>query len=523
MGTGKTTIGRALAEREGVPFLDLDEAIAAEAGRSIAAIFAEDGEPAFRALESRALARVLADPSPRVVALGGGALLDPQSRRSALDRARVVTLTARPATIEQRTLGSSRPLLTSAPDPRAAIRDLLAARASVYAESHARVPTDGPLPAVLDRVYRAWVDPALVVPLGGRSYPVRFTASPAEVIADTLSALDASQAFLITDETVNRLWGERLAASLEGLGAEPAATVILRPGEQNKRLAAVENMLAALVAAGADRSGVVVALGGGVVSDMAGFAAATLLRGVRWIVVPTTLLAMVDAAIGGKTGVDLGAAKNAVGAFHQPSAVIIAPAHLSTEEARGYRSGLAEVVKTACIGDAPLFDLLERESDAVLARDAATVRALVVRAAAVKVSIVSRDERESGDRALLNFGHTFGHALEAQGGFERLTHGEAVSLGMVAMLRVGAQLGVTPPPVVSRVTRLLGRLGLPADLSKEPVEEALPYLKLDKKRRADRVRVVLLRGIGDAILHDIPLDALTAELCRAAPGPGTLL
>ena len=291
----------------------------------------------------------------------------------------------------------------------------------------------------------------------------------------------------------------------------------IEPGEPSKRLSVVEHLLTSLIEAGADRDALIVAHGGGVVSDIAGFVAATLFRGVRWVAVPTTLLAMVDASIGGKTGVDLGDAKNAVGAFHQPSAVFIDPAHVTTETERAFESGLAEVVKSACVGDVPLFDLLEREADRV--RDPSVVAELVSRSAALKIRIISRDEREAGDRAFLNFGHTLGHALEAQGGYARLTHGEAVALGMVAALRVGRELGLTEPSTVDRVTHLLARLGLPTDLAAQPVEDALRLLGRDKKRSGSTLRAIFLRRLGEPLVYPIDVGDLRARYLRAASLP----
>jgi shikimate kinase / 3-dehydroquinate synthase len=508
MGTGKSTVGRRVAELAGVPFVDLDEAVEARAGKGIPTIFAEAGEAAFRALEAEALAEALASGEPRVVALGGGALVDAGRRRDALGRAFVATLGARPETIAARTAGSGRPLLAGE-DPLGRIQALLAARADAYAEAHARISTEGrSVEAVADEVLAAWARPTIAVPLGSRSYAVRFAAGAPVRVAKAVAALAPSAVFVVTDANVETRWGRGLAGALEAAGCAPKATVVLRPGEEHKRLAAVEEALTAMVGAAADRDAVVIGHGGGVVTDIAGFAAATLLRGVRWVAVPTTLLSMVDASVGGKTGVDLGPAKNAVGAFHQPSAVGIDVAYVTTETDRAYVSGLAEVVKSAAIGDPGLFALLEAEAPRVLARDLGLVEAIAFRSVAVKAAIVARDERESGDRALLNFGHTVGHALEAQGGFTRLTHGEAVSLGMVAMLRAGRALGVTDEAAAARVERLLARLGLPVDLDAQPLSEALPFVGLDKKRRGGGVRAVLLGTIGAPEIRAIALDAL---------------
>jgi shikimate kinase / 3-dehydroquinate synthase len=513
MGVGKSTVARRAAELSGVALVDLDAAIEARAGKPIASIFADHGEAAFRALEAAELATALAAEGRAIIALGGGALVDTARRRDALAQAFVVTLTARPGTIADRTADTTRPLLADAPDRVARIRELLEARTHVYAEAHAQVPTDEhAVDAIAASVLQAWSQPTLAVPLGPRSYTVQLTAGAPAVLADVAKRFRPSAVFVVTDENVQRFWGEGLGAALAAAGIAPRATVILHPGEEHKRLAAVEQALTAMVEAGADRDAVVVGHGGGVVTDIAGFTAATLLRGVRWIAAPTTLLAMVDASVGGKTGVDLGLAKNAVGAFHQPSAVVIDAAHVTTETPRAYISGLAEVVKSAALADPTLFALLEAEAPRVLARELPLVEELVFRSVAVKAAIVARDERESGDRALLNFGHTVGHALEAEGGFTRLTHGEAVSLGMVAMLRAGEALGVTDAADAARIVALLARLGLPVDLDAQPLAAALGFVALDKKRRGAGVRAVFLHRIGSAFVRETPLADLPGLL-----------
>jgi shikimate kinase/3-dehydroquinate synthase len=568
MGAGKSTIGRAVAAAQGVPFVDLDDAVLAAAPaagatcNTIGELFAALGEPAFRRLEAGALARALAAPAPTVIAAGGGALVDPASRERALAAARVVTLTAPPATLLarcERPDQPHRPLLEGATGRESRALSLLAERAPVYAYAHATIASDAAPDVVAAAVLRAWTAPSVLVRLGARSYPVRFAggADAGAIVADVLAALRPSAWLLVTDEIVEACWGAPfLNAAISGLGAAPAARVALVPGEREKNLAAVERVLAAFVAAGADRDAVVVAHGGGVVSDIAGFAAAVLLRGVRWISVPTTVLSMADAAIGGKTGVDLGAAKNAVGAFHQPSAVIIDPRRAATETDRAFASGLAEIVKAGAIADPELFAHLERHAPRPAVggqsvpgdvqqslpqgaeqslpqgaeqslpqgarrsfpRDRSVLEPALVRAAAVKAGVVSADERESGPRALLNFGHTLGHALEAAGAFERWTHGEAVSLGMVGALRAGRALGVTSEDAVTRVTALLAALGLPVKLSPADIEAALPYLSFDKKRRGRAVRAVFVTEVGQAVIREIPLDDL-AQLYRGAADP----
>jgi 3-dehydroquinate synthase len=317
----------------------------------------------------------------------------------------------------------------------------------------------------------------------------------------------ASLGVLVTDRNVQPHHGDRIENGMEQAGVR-TATVVLEPGEEFKNTASLERIWNAALAAGADRKSRFVALGGGVVSDVAGFAAATWMRGVSWVCVPTTLLAMVDASVGGKTAIDLKTAKNAVGAFWQPVSVLCDVEHLSTEPARGYASALSEVVKTAIIGDVDLFTFVEKNAAAIRERDLDVVAEIVRRSIRVKARIVGIDQREDGLRACLNLGHTVGHALEAYAGYGNLRHGEAVSLGLVAALRIGERMGTTPADLTARCTRLLGLLGLPIDLSTQPLARAAELLGHDKKRAGARLRFVVARGVGAVDLVDVGLDAL---------------
>ena len=520
MGTGKSTVGQAVAARAGVPFVDLDARIESRAGATVASLFATRGESGFRSLEREALEVELADATPRVVALGGGALLDRTTRLRALEAATVVALVAPAEALAARLArDTSRPLLADAGSIgalAARLRELGQARAVAYAEVHASVDTAAlGVEAAAARVLDVATRDLVAVPLGERTYTVELVGpgTVGERLGAALADLAPTRVVHVTDEVVAPLLDAAVGPALAQ--ADPALVrVVLPTGEAHKTLASVERILEAAVFAPIDRRAVVVAVGGGVLSDVAGLAAALALRGVRWVAVPTTLLAMVDASVGGKTAVDLGAAKNAVGAFHQPSRVLIDPSLTRTETDRAFRSGLAEVVKSALIGDAALFASLCAEGGAerLRDRDVDAVARAVGSSVRVKAGVVGRDEREAGERAHLNLGHTIGHALEAHGGFARLLHGEGVALGLVAAARVGRSLGLTPAALEADLVRVLERLGLPTRLDAEPLAAALPLVGLDKKRDGAEVGFVVVREPGRVERVKLPLATLARHL-----------
>ncbi len=504
MATGKSTVGRIVAQRTGTQLVDLDAIIEGVAGRSIAELFRSEGEGTFRRMEREALDRVLASDAA-VVALGGGALLDRSTRLKVLDRGVVVTLHAGVDEIVRRSAGGARPLLETADADarREAATRLLETRREAYAEAHAAVSTEGRAPEdVADAVIDVWRRDPIAVAAGARTYCVDVARGCRSLLGERTEG--ASAILLVSDETVAALHADAVEEHLRTRGHR-VARALFPAGEDHKSPATLARVWSAAQDARCDRRSVFVALGGGVVTDIAGFAAATWMRGVRWVGLPTTLLAMVDASVGGKTAVDLGDAKNAVGAFWQPGAVLCDPDLERTEPERGFRSALAEVVKTALIGDGPLLDAIEARHDAILARDPDGIVELVRRSVRVKARIVGADEREDGLRAVLNLGHTVGHALEAHGGYGRLTHGEAVSLGLVAALRIGRSLGVTPPELVERVTTLLARLGLPVDLAAHDVAAASALIGHDKKRSGASIRFVAANAAGAVETVDLPV------------------
>ena len=314
------------------------------------------------------------------------------------------------------------------------------------------------------------------------------------------------QLMVVSNETVAPLWLPRL---VEGLAGRSFAQCLLPDGEQHKTLASAARVIDALVEARLNRDCMLLALGGGVVGDIAGFAAATYQRGVACLQLPTTLLAQVDAAIGGKTGVNHPGGKNLIGAFHQPVAVITDTDTLSTLPDREFRAGLAEVIKAALIADSVFFAWLEQQIEPLLARDPATLTESIHRACAIKAGIVARDEREQGPRALLNLGHSFGHAIETGLGHGRWLHGEAVSAGIVLAAELSVRSDRLASADVGRVRGLLARAGLPVDPPRIGSERMLALLGMDKKVTDGRLRLVLLDAIGAATCTaDFPMDAL---------------
>ncbi|MEP7048735.1 MAG: 3-dehydroquinate synthase [Pseudomonadota bacterium] len=519
MATGKSTVGALVAQRAERPFIDLDRAIEVETGSTVEQLFASRGEATFRSLERAALVRILGEATQAggqapVVAVGGGALLPRDLRLKALDECVVVTLEGSATELARRALSQgARPLLAGG-NAEQRITELLALRAPCYAEAQARIACEAPLETVVTQVQQAWARDEIGVAAGAASYGVQVGSDYAPERIGSL-VTQSPVTVLITDKTVAALHAAGIERALSDAGTR-VVRIELEPGEAHKNISSIEVIWRAALAGSVDRQATFVALGGGVVTDMTGFAASTWMRGVRWIAIPTTLLAMVDASVGGKTGVDLESAKNAVGAFWQPSAVMCDVHYLSTEATRGFVSALAEVVKTALIGDPEMFLLLEANAERVRARDAQLTAELVRRSVRVKARIVSFDEREGGLRAVLNLGHTVGHALEAQAGYTALTHGEAVSLGLVAALRLGEMLGHTPRDLTQRTLELLKRLGLPSNLNGQPLKAAAALIGHDKKRAGSAVRFVMARGLGQVETLPIPLSELRSHVLALA-------
>ncbi len=525
-GSGKTACGRRIASRHGATFVDLDAEIEARAGRPIAEIFADEGEAGFRRRE-RAAVEALGpadDGAPLrwVISPGGGAVVEPRNRWHLFRGRHVAWLDVRPEVLAQRLRRSPvvRPLVQGT-DPLGRIRSLAAARERFYGAG-TRINGVAELAGVVHQVETLLSSPpgptTLLHAPTSIGEVVLGDGMAATAIDGTLRRLSARRAVLVSEPGAWAAVGERLAAELRA-GGWPVEAVMLPAGEDAKRLAVIEDGARELARLHLERREPLIAVGGGALGDPAGFLAATYARGVPWIQVPTTLVAQVDSSIGGKTGVDLPEGKNLVGAFHQPSAIVLDVALLRTLPERQLRAAMGEIVQMAALGDPALFATLEADG-AEIARGAAgpfesgAVAEVVERASWAKVEVVVADEREqgaAGGRITLNLGHTVGHALEAVDGYASLVHGEAVAYGLRAAARIGVAAGATPPDRAARIERLLDRL----DLGRAPLpysaDDVVAATGTDKKHLSGRLRWILPTADGVAVRDDIP-EALVREV-----------
>ncbi len=532
MGAGKTSIGRRLAARLGLPFRDADVEIEAAAGCSIPELFARYGEAAFRDGERRVIRRLLAA-EPMVLAFGGGAFMDPETRAAVRAEAISVWLRCALPTLVRRVAGrENRPLLAGG-DPNAILARLMGVRHPVYAEADVIVDCGDETPdatthKVLDAVL-AWRAPRrLSVALSTGGYEVLIGAGLLSRAGALLApVLAQKRAVVVTDETVAPLHLPALLAGLAETGVE-TRQIVVPAGEASKSIESYAGVVDRLLEERVERRTTVIALGGGVVGDLAGFAAATTLRGLPFVQIPTTLLAQVDSSVGGKTGVNTARGKNLVGAFHQPRMVLADTATLATLPLRELRAGYAETVKAGLIGDAGFFAWCEAHGTDVIAGDAETQAEAILRACAFKAAVVGDDEREekpNDGRALLNLGHTFGHALEAEYGYSGgLLHGEGVAIGLGLAFRLSARLGVCAESDADRVAAHLGAVGLTAELAqlnrRFSAAGLLAHMRRDKKVRDGALTFVLVRGIGQAFTaRDVAEEAVLATLREAGCGP----
>lgn len=536
-GTGKSQVGRMIARLLGWDFIDTDEEIALAAGKSIADIFEQEGEAHFRQLERQAVALACAAPDV-VVSTGGGAIADPDNYRVMAASGTIVCLEATPETINSRLRlaqddvegADVRPLLAG-PEPIRRIKELKARRQACYALAELTVHTDGlTVEEVAREALERWLQmapratkqssqsgatPAFVVRAPSATYPVFVSWGVLDDIGRCL--LDAGiggPVYVVADSNVSRLYGQQVQTALEGAGIE-AHSFTVPAGEASKSLATAGDIYAWLAERHCERGHAIIALGGGMVGDLAGFVAATFLRGVSVVQVPTSLVAMVDASIGGKTAVNLTAGKNLVGAFYQPRMVLADLNALRSLPPRELASGWAEAIKHGLILDASLFRLFEEEAGSLVKLEPEITAEVVRRSMAIKARVVEEDERETlGRRILLNYGHTIGHGLEAATEYTALLHGEAVSVGMVGAGRIGQQMGLLSRETVERYTEVLRRFGLPISCHGVDPDKVLRAMEMDKKVASRVIKWVMLEGIGRAAVH----SDVDEELVRRTVG-----
>ncbi len=514
MATGKSRVGNCVAELLGIPFEDTDRFIEARHRRTIPEIFAERGEATFRELEIEAL-RELASTGPRVVSLGGGTLLHPAALPLLRRTGVLIGLHATPEVISERvSRKENRPLLAGlTPEARLAkIRAMLAERASCYAQADFQVESSEDVPrevlaSKIVSMIGTWRSKALTVDLGMRSYPIFVGSGISASLPELLKHKKLGRAVVVADATAAAAQARVLASWKERIPGLPVYEV--PSGEVHKTWQEAGNILGWLLEQGLDRSSCVIAFGGGVTGDMAGFAAACYQRGIDFVQVPTTLLAMVDSSVGGKTAVDHALGKNMIGAFHQPRLVLADMDALKTLPKREILAGLAEVVKYGVILDRDFFAWMEANAAALPACEPEAVAHAVRESCRIKAEVVARDEHEHGERALLNYGHTFGHVLESLTHYTGLLHGEAVALGMRAAGRLATLRGLWTAADEARQNALFDRLGLPAVFGRVPRDIAWDLMGHDKKTRRGTVRFALPSEIGKgAVFADVPRSAV---------------
>ena len=527
-GSGKSAVGRRLAQRHGATFVDLDDVIERRVGRTVPAIFADEGEDAFRRYEREAVLSLgPADPDPRlrrVIATGGGAAIDPRNRWL-LYRGRFPVWLAASAEALGHRIGRSpnvRPLIAGR-DPVVTIRELAVARERFYSPA-LQIGATAPVNAIVGALEHQMADGPTdsVMLLRAETAIGRVEIGQgiaALAVSGALRRQHARRAILMAEPKTWEIAGAAMADALAADGW-PVERVLLPRGENAKRLRVVEQACRELARLHVDRRETLVAIGGGALTDAAGFIAASYLRGVPIVQVPTTLVGQIDAALGGKTAVDLPEGKNLVGAFHQPVAFVADVSLLATLPPRQLRAALGEAVKMGVLGDERLLELIEEDGEAMARGDRQTFESgslaeVVERCAWAKVEVVSADERESGPRMTLNLGHTIGHGIEAAAGYSKILHGEAVAYGLRGAFAIARALDITTPERAARVNALLDRLGLgiaPPAVSMESVAE---HMATDKKHALGRLSWVLPTATGVIVRADVPADAVAAGIAAA--------
>ncbi len=537
MGAGKTTIGRALASHLDKEFVDSDHEIQKRTGVKIPVIFEIEGEAGFRKRESEVLAE-LAERKNIVLATGGGAVLNPENREILRRSGIVVYLRASVGDLYRRTQhDKNRPLLQTQ-NLYARLSELYTQRDTLYRET-AHVVIDSGKQGVrflVDKLINKLlsfdftaitqdnqstamqtITVDFTPSLDKRSYPIHIGYGILQQADLIVSCLPQKRVAIVSNTTIAPLYLDKLRAALEARGVA-SIPIILPDGEVHKNWETLNLIFDALLKNHCERKTAILALGGGVVGDLTGFAAATYLRGVPFIQIPTTLLAQVDSSVGGKTGINHPLGKNMIGAFYQPRMVLTDSATLNTLPDRELRAGIAEIIKYGLIRDPAFFEWLEQNMHRLLARDPVTLNEAIQRSCENKAEIVASDEQEKGVRALLNLGHTFGHAIENGMGYGVWLHGEAVAAGIVLAAELSRRMKFISEADVSRIRKIFVQAGLPVDAPKMPVDKYLQLMMLDKKVEAGKTRFIVLNRIGEAVMRsDIPPAVLQETILACIP------
>jgi shikimate kinase/3-dehydroquinate synthase len=548
-GTGKSLVAKEAARRLNWDFLDTDDEIVRQTAKPIAEIFRQDGESKFRGLEREAIKRACRQ-KQTVVAIGGGAIVDPQNYELLAKTGLIICLEAKPETIYERLFRAAirspqaevRPLLT-VDNPLERIRQLKASRQPHYAKSDWTIHTDGlSISEVAEEVMRAWrlvgrhtlcnksdKDIACTVETATQSYPVFVGHGLLDRLGEKMRQCALSgTVIVISDENVFSFYGSGVERILKAAGFAVNSFVV-SPGEETKSMGDAIRTYDFLVEHRVERDDIIIALGGGVVGDLAGFVAATFLRGMPWVQVPTSLVAMVDASIGGKVGVNHPEGKNLIGAFYQPKLVLGDPQTLTTLPRREMVSGWAEVIKHGLVLDKEFLEFLESNVNGLTKLEPRLLTRAIARSAAIKGQVVSWDEKErEGTRTILNYGHTIAHGLEAATRYKHFLHGEAVAIGMMGAAKLSQRLGLLSSAALERQQALLQKFGLPTSLRtkaarpgrgkmrsglKVSLAGITGAMELDKKVKGKAIRWVLLQDIGQAVIRsDVPQKEVLAVL-----------
>ena len=529
MGSGKTTVGKLLAKQLGKTFIDSDEEIQRRTGVTIPHIFDVEGETGFRIREGCVIQELLKLDNI-VLATGGGAILSANNRPMMKQNGVVVYLKSSVHDLWQRTRHDhNRPLLQTG-NPRAKLQELHDLRDPLYMETADVIIHTGKqsVQILLERLQHKLEDfnqmtgnemamQTLQVGLAERSYPIHIGSGLLNNVEILLPHIPHKRAVIVSNTTVAPLYLHGLSEKLGSNGVQ-VQSIILPDGEQYKNGDSLNIIYDALLSARSERSTPLIALGGGVIGDITGYAAATYLRGVPFIQIPTTLLSQVDSSVGGKTGINHPLGKNMIGAFYQPGVVLADTTTLNTLPDKELRAGIAEVIKYGLIRDLPFLEWLEANMEKLLARDTSALQYAIARSCRNKAEVVGADERESGERALLNLGHTFGHAIENGMGYGVWLHGEGVAAGTVMAADLSQRLEWLNSEDVLRVRRLFERAGLPVAGPKLGAEKYLQLMGLDKKVEHGKIRFILLKTLGNAVItSDVPQPLLeeTLEACSA--------